>query len=106
MARLSLVHLGIEAVVEDVAVGGETEVTEMIVIIGQDVTEVTAIQMTGRSVVRMTEPMASEMTEIVVTTRVDVDEADVMIEVPATMTATASMWSVKRRTGMAINSQI
>jgi hypothetical protein len=106
MARLSLVHLGTEAVVEDVAVGEETEAPEMIAIIEVGVIEVTAIQMTGRSAVRMTVPMVSEMTEIVVTTRVDVDEADVMIEVPAITTGTVSVGSVRRRMSMAMDFQL
>jgi Zn finger protein HypA/HybF involved in hydrogenase expression len=88
------------AVVEAV-VDVEVTVGEMTVIIEEDVTEATeviAIQTTGRNAVRMIVPMDLEMTATAVTTRVDVDEADVMIEVPAaTTTETVSVVSVMRR---------
>jgi hypothetical protein len=101
MARLNLVHLGLEAAVEAAVVVEATEAIEMIVT-GEDVTEAIVIQMTGRNVVRMIELMASEMIEIAVTTKGDVDEVDEMTKVPATTTETVSAKSGKRRMGMIV----
>lgn len=89
MGRLNQGHLSVEVVAE---VGAGEEETEAVVS-GEGVTEVTVIQMTGRSVARMTEPMASETIETAVTIRVGMDVADVMREVPAT---TVSVRSVRR----------
>jgi hypothetical protein len=65
------------------------------------VTKEIVIQMTGRSAVRMIVPMDSEMTEMVVITRVgvDVDEVD-MTEDLAIMTEIVSGTTVRKRMGM------
>jgi hypothetical protein len=99
MARLSLAHLTDEVVVE-AGVDVEATVDEMTVIIEEDVIEGIATQMTGRDVVRMIVPMDSEMIATAVITRVDVDEADVMIRVLATTTEIAIVKAVMRRMGM------
>ena len=89
-----------DGAVAEAVVDVEETVGEMTVIIEEDVTEVIAIQTTGRDAVRMIVPMDSEMTATAVTTRVDVDEAGTMTEVPATTTETVSVVSAMRRMSM------